>query len=84
MAVDGALDLQSMEPIAKIGEARGLDRFTVDFGRPLPDFDTIGALAFAATDLSEPDGKYYALIGQTEIPRREHVFEALMLQHHCY
>jgi hypothetical protein len=69
-----------MEPIAKIGEARGLDRFTVDFGRPLPDFDTVGALAFAATDLSEPDGKYYALIGQTEIPRREHVFEALMLQ----
>lgn len=66
------------EPPPSLGKSRGEDRFTVDFGTPMPQFDTAGAKAFLAYDPQEPGGRYFALIGHIDVPRRDAVLLKLL------
>lgn len=59
-------------------EATIAGRFAVDFSLPLPQFDTVGAVAYAAKDVGDPRRQVYALAQRFGVPRRDHVLVKLV------
>ncbi|RMF08821.1 MAG: hypothetical protein D6763_09155 [Alphaproteobacteria bacterium] len=54
------------------------DRFAVDLSTPLPEFDTVGGTAYAASDLVSVNRPVYALVQRLGVPRRESVVGKLL------
>lgn len=67
-----------MEEQASTTETIVADRFSVDLSRPLPEFDTVGGTAYAATDIVSKDRSIYALVQRRGVPRRETVVGKLI------
>lgn len=53
------------------------DRYRVDFDRPLPVFDSLGARAYVAAERQERGRALYALVGRDRLPRREAILSRL-------
>lgn len=54
------------------------NRFRVNLGHRLPEMDSPGAIAFAASDLVRPEQPVFALVQRAGMPRREHVVKKLL------
>lgn len=54
-------------------------RFPINYAVKLPEFDTAGAVAYAAHDAEDSAHHVYALIGHSGVPLRHNVFEAQRL-----
>lgn len=54
------------------------ERYKVDFSDRLPDLDSPGARAFAATDSEQGDEAVYALVQERAVPLRLNVLEELL------
>jgi eukaryotic-like serine/threonine-protein kinase len=52
-------------------------RFAVDASMPLPQFDTLGAVAYGASDKEAPTEPRYALIHHHDVPHRSDVYAKL-------